>query len=70
VFLKLIFPGGTSGKEPSATSGDIREVGSIPVSRRSPGKGYGNLFWYSCLDNPIDIGAWQATVHRVAKSWT
>ena len=44
VFLKSVFPGGTSGKVPSASSGDVREMGSIPASRRSCGKGYGNPF--------------------------
>ena len=49
-----------------ATQGD----GSIPESGRSPGEGNGNLLQYSCLENPMDRGAWQATVHGVAKSWT
>lgn len=44
VFLKSVFPGGTSGKVPSANSGDLREMGSIPAFRRSSGKGYGNPF--------------------------
>ena len=47
---------------------DIRDAGSIPGSGRSPGKGHGNLLQYSCLENPMDRGAWQATVYRVAKS--
>ena len=47
-----------------------RDTGSISGSRRSPGGEYGNLFQYSCLENPMDRGAWQATVHRVAKSQT
>ena len=46
------------------------DVGLIPVSGRSPGEGYGNPLQYSCLGYPIHIGAWQATVHEVAKSWT
>jgi len=45
-------------------------VGSIPGSGRSPGGGHGNPLQYSCLENPTDRGAWQATVHRVANSWT
>ena len=57
-------------KNPSAGAGDIRDVGSIPASGRSPGGGHGNLLQYSCLENPMDSGAWRATVHRVAKSWT
>ena len=53
-----------------ASTGDVRGLGSIPGSRRFPGVGYGNPLQYSCLENPIDRGAWWATVHRVAKSWT
>jgi len=51
-------------------AGDIRNMGSIPGSGRSPGGGNGNLLQYFCLENPMDRGAWWATVHRVAKSWT
>ena len=50
-------------KIPAANAGD---VGSIPGSGRFPGEGNGNPFQYSCLENPMDRGAWQATVHRVA----
>ena len=46
------------------------DMGSIPRSRRSPGGGNGNPLQYSCLENPIDRGAWWAVVHRVANSWT
>ena len=53
-----------------ANAGDIRDVGSIPGVERSPGGGYSNPFHYSCQENPMDRGAWQATVQRVAKSWT
>ena len=52
-----------------ASAGDIRDMGSIPGSGRSPGGGHGNPFQY-CLENPMDGGAWQAMVHRVAKSGT
>ena len=45
-------------------------AGSIPGLGRSPGEGCGNPLQYSCLENPMDRGAWRATVHRVAKSWT
>ena len=45
-------------------------MGSIPGSGRSPRGGHGNLLQYSCLENPMDRGAWQATVHGVTKSWT
>ena len=64
------FPGGTSGKEPASNAGDEREVGSIPGSGRSPGGGHGNPLQYSCLENPMDRGAWRAMVHRVAKGQT
>ena len=47
-------------KNPPANSGDIRDVGSIPGLGRSPGGGYGNPLQYSCLENPMDRGAWQA----------
>ena len=46
------------------------DPGTIPGLGRSPGEGNGNPLQYSCLENPIDRGAWQATVHGVAKSWT
>ena len=51
-------------------AGDIRDLGSIPGLGRSPGGGHGNPLQYSCLENPMDRGAWRATVHGVAKSWT
>ena len=51
-------------------AGDIRDTGSVPGLGRSPGEGNGYLLQYSCLENPMDRGAWWATVHRVAKSWT
>jgi len=71
VDLKIPFilsKGGASGKEPSGGAGDIRDEGSIPGSKRSPGGGHGNSLQYSCLENPMDRGAWQVTVHRVARS--
>ena len=49
-----------------ANAGDIRDMGSIPGLGRSPGGGNGNPLQYSCLENPMDRGAWQATVHRVS----
>ena len=52
------------------SAGDIRDVGSIPGSGRSPTGGHGNLLQYSCLENPIDRGGWRAMVHRVAESDT
>ena len=57
-------------KNPFARAGDITDVGWIPGSGRSPGEGNGNLLQYSCLEDSMDRGAWQATVHRGAKSWT
>ena len=57
-------------KNPPANGGDVRGVGSIPGSGRSPGEGHGNPLQYSCLKNPMDRGAWWATVHEVAKSRT
>ena len=57
-------------KNPATNAGAIRNTGSIPGSGRSPGRGYGTPLQYSCLENPIYKGAWRATVHRVAKSWT
>ena len=59
------FPG---GKEPACQSGDTRDTGSITGSGRSPEGGYGKSLHYSCLKNPMDRGAWRATVQRVAKS--
>ena len=53
-----------------ANAGDIRDVGSIPGSGKSPGEGNGNPLQYSCLENPMDRGAWWATVHGVMKSQT
>ena len=53
-----------------ASVGDVRDPGSVPGSGRSPGGGHGNSLQYSCLENPMDRGAWWATVHGVAKNWT
>ena len=53
-----------------ANAADLRDMGSIPGSERSPRGGHSNLLQYSCLENSMDRGAWQATVHRVAKSQT
>ena len=57
-------------KKTLANARDIRGANLIPGSRRSPGGGLGNPLQYSCLENPMERGAWQATVHRVKKSWT
>ena len=64
------FPGGTSGKEFACQCRRHRDVSLIPGFGRSPGGGHGNPFQYSCLENPMDKGAWQAKVHRDAKIWT
>ena len=54
-------------KNPPANTGDIRDVSLIPGSGSSPGGGHGNPLQYSCLENPMERGAWWATVHRVAE---
>ena len=55
-------------KNPLANAGDTRDVGSMPVSGRFPGGGHGNPVQYSCLENPMDRGAWWAKVCKVTKS--
>ena len=57
-------------KNVPVNEGDVRDTGSIPGLGRSPGKGNGNSVQYSCLENSMDRGAWQATVHGAAKSGT
>ena len=59
------FPVALVIKNLPANAGDVRDVGSIPRLGRSPGGGHGNPFQYSCLGNPMDRGAWRATVHGV-----
>ena len=66
-FLHQGFPGGSEVKASACNAGDL---GSIPGSGRSPGEENGNPLQYSCLENPMDRGAWWATVHGVAKSRT
>ena len=61
------FPGGLDGKESAYNVGDLD---LIPGSGRSPGGRNGNPLQYSCLENPMAGGAWRATVHGIAKSWT
>ena len=65
-----LLPGGLSGKESSCNAGGTGDMGSIPESGRSPGGGPGVPLQYSCLENPMERGAWRATVHRVTKSRT
>ena len=67
IHLLLGFPCGSDGKASSYNAGDL---GLIPGSGRASGEGNGNPLQYSCLENPMDRGAWKATVHGVAKSWT
>ena len=65
--LQLGFPGSSEVKASACNEGDL---GSIPGLGRSPGEGNGNPLQYSCLENPMDRGAWWATVHGVEKSQT
>ena len=64
------FPGGASGKELLPMEETSRDADLIPGWGSSLGGGHGNPPQYSCLENPMDRGAWQAAVHRAAKSWT
>ena len=57
------------GKEFTCNAGAVEDAGLIPGSQRSPGGARGNPLRYSCLENPMDRGAWWAVVHRVIKSW-
>ena len=54
-------------KNPPASAGETQDEGSVPGSGRSSGGRNGNPLQYSCLENPLDTGVWQATVHEVAK---
>ena len=65
-----ILSGGSDGKESACNAGDTGDEDSIPGSGRSPGGGHGNPLQYSCLENPMDRGAWGSTVHGVAESRT
>ena len=69
-YLSYIFPGGSMVKNLPANAGDTGNEGLIPGLGKSPGEGNGNPLQYSCLENPLDRGAWQATVRRVTKSRT
>ena len=66
--LKLASPLVLVVKKHPANEGDVRDVGSVPGSGRSPGEGEGNPLQYSCLEKTMDRGAWWATVHGVTKS--
>ena len=65
--LSMGFPAGSDGKESACNAGDL---GSIPGLGRSPGEGNGNPLQYPCMENSMDRGAWQATVHGVTRSQT
>ena len=67
MYFSMGFPGGIDSKESACNAGDLD---SIPQSGRSPGRGNDNPLQYSCLENPMNRGAWWATVRGVAKSWT
>ena len=67
MYVYVGFPGGCDSKESACNAGDS---GSIPESEGSPGEGNGNLLQCSCLGNPMDRGAWWATVHGVTESDT
>ena len=64
LYIQKSFPDSSVGKESACNAGD---PGSIPGSGRSPGEGNGNPLQYSCLENPVDRGAGQATVHEVTR---
>ena len=67
IYHYMGFPGATGVKNPPANAGDVKDGGSIPGLGRFPGGGHGNPLQYSCLENPMDRGAWWATVHSVSK---
>ena len=69
-FITVGLPPWLSDKESTCSSGDLGDAGLIPGLRRSSVGGNGHPLQYSCLENPMDRGAWRATVHRVTKSWT
>ena len=59
------FPDGSEDREPACSAGDTRDTGSVPGLGKFPGGGHGNPLQYSCLENPMNRGAWQFTVHRL-----
>ena len=66
----IYYPDGSAGKESACSAGDRGDMGLIPGSGRSPEKENGSSHWYSYLKNPIERGAWRATIQRVTKSRT
>ena len=65
IYIYLGFPGGSVSKEPTCNAGDARDMGQITRLERSPRGGHSNPLQYSCLENPMDRGAWQATVKKL-----
>ena len=61
---------GSVSKEPTCNAGDAGDLDSVLRSGKSPGEGSGNTLQYSCLEDPMDLGVWQATIHGIAKSQT
>ena len=70
LIICLSFSGGSVVKNPPANARDLGDLNLIPGSGRSPGGGNGNPLQYSCLENPVDTGAWHAAVCGGSKSWT
>ena len=68
--MRTAFPGASVIKNPSTNAGDTRDMGLSPGSGRSSGEGNGNSLQYSCLESPMDRGAWRDTTHGAAKSRT
>ena len=68
--FRIVFPNGSRSEESACNAGDTRDMGTIPGLVRSPGEENGNSLQYSCLEDPMDRGAWRARVHRITKSWT
>ena len=68
--VSYLLPRWLSGKEPACNAGASGAASSIPGSGRSPGEGHDNPLQYSCLENPMDRGAWWGIVLRVLKNWT
>ena len=71
VYISIYICGGggfSSGSDSKESPCNVGDLGSIPEWGRSPGGGHGNPLQYSCLENPMDRGAWWAMVHRVTKS--
>ena len=67
IYMCKGFPGGVVIKNPPENAGDARDMSSVPGSRQSPGGGNGNPLQYSCLNNPMNRGTWQATVHGLQR---